>query len=98
MNDGYASFVLDGTLHQTINSHNHRKWDFSSMPLNVPNSGAVQMIVSEYTLNRMLEVAVEMSMVQYMTDQTSGNIDAIISEFESAFGIHEKVPISVEGY
>ena len=54
-------------------------------------------MVSEYSLEELLESIVELNMFSYVnSDQTSDSIDAIITEFERSFGDHPNVTVVVE--
>lgn len=68
------------------------------MPVHIPEAEEIQIMISEYSLNRVLETIVELELFKYETKgQTSANIDAIVTEFEEAFGEHDNVTIVIEG-
>jgi hypothetical protein len=55
-------------------------------------------MVSEYSLNKILETIVELEVFKYEnSDQSSANVDAIITEFEDSFGQFNNVTIIIEG-
>lgn len=67
------------------------------MPVHVPDSEEVQIMISEYSINELLKCAVALDLIKYENyDQSSDNIDAIISEFEQALGEHSNVTMIIE--
>eukprot|EP00347_Sterkiella_histriomuscorum_P020957 403335808 len=94
--DRYVSFLLDGTM-QSINKNNLTK-NFSEMPIHNPESEDIQIFLSEYFINQLLQSAIDQELFQYtLANQTSDNIDAIVSEFEQSFGDHKNVSIFIQG-
>ena len=54
-------------------------------------------MISEYSLNSVLLTAVELDLIKYENnDQTSENIEAILADFENAYGQCPNVTIIIQ--
>ena len=91
----YLSIVADGTFHLVSEQEPDRK-DFTVMPVHVAEGEEVQVLISEYTLNQLLLSVVKLDLLQFATNSTSDNVDAMISDFERAYGDQPNVTVTVD--
>lgn len=56
------------------------------MPVYRNDGNIIQVFFSEYSLNTLMRTLIELDWFQYRVNQTSDNVEAIISEYEWAFG------------
>lgn len=97
--DNYFSVITDGTVHvASEKEYEHPERNlYTLMPVHVPEAEEIQILISEYSLNRILDSVVELDMIYYVnSEQTSVNVDAIINEYEEVFGVHPNVTIIVK--
>ncbi|CDW85088.1 lipid-binding serum glycoprotein family protein [Stylonychia lemnae] len=95
--DNYLSIIQDGSLSfKGINQTGPK--DYTQMPIHADGGQDLQVFISQYTLGKMIEAAVELDFFKYyIANQTTDNIDSIISEFEDSFGRHDDNSILMEG-
>ena len=67
------------------------------MPLYWDEGKIVQVFLSQYTLTSLLKSIVQLDLYNYTLIETSDNIDAIISDFEFSFGVHESCEMLIKG-
>lgn len=96
--DNYFSVIMDGTIHVTNDTtKDHAKKAYTLMPVHVPSAEEIQVMISEYTLNQVLESIVELDLLEYSnTDQSSDNVDAVIDGFEEVFGEYNNIILSIK--
>ena len=91
----YVSVVTDGTFHLPGESEPTHK-QYTKMPVHVDGAQELQIMISEYSINQILANMVRNDVFHYDTNQTSDNVDAIVTEFEKVFGDPANVTVTVE--
>ena len=63
----YLSVIMDGTVTATseIGKNNGPKDKYTKMPLHDTDGAEIQVLVSEYTLNTVLQTAVDLNVVEF---------------------------------
>lgn len=79
----------------SVNNTNFTK-NFNEMPIHNPDREDIQVFISEYFIDQMLQTIIDLKLFKYsIENQTSDNIDAIITEFEDSFGDHKNLTIFI---
>lgn len=67
------------------------------MPVHNPDGSEVQLMISEHSINTALFTGVELGLLEYTnSEQSSKSIEAVISDFERAYGEINNVTIVVK--
>jgi hypothetical protein len=91
--DEYFSIVMNGTIH-LVNKSNRGNTYFNTMPIHNDDGAEIQIMLSEYSINSALLTAVELDIINFKyTEQSSTTVEAVIADFERAFGQVENVTI-----
>ena len=85
----YLSFVLDGTFHTLEGQMPDKDHTFDSIPLPLwrTDRQPAQIIISDYSINSLLESAEELDWFTMTKQMKAGQLDSYISRFSTAFDV-----------
>lgn len=92
--DDYLSLIMDGTFHSVKGDdiideehENEEKHQYmSSLPYNVAERGPAQVMISDYTMNSLINTSLDLQWYDF-TQQLKGDaVNNYISQFSKAFG------------
>lgn len=94
-NQDYLSFVLDGTFHPLEGQMPEENHAYGSTPLPLwrTDRQPAQIIISDYSINSLLESAEELDWFTMKKQMTSGQLDSYISRFSTAFDVDQQVDV-----
>lgn len=92
----FISVLMDGTTHPSSKPHKDEKdKNFNMMPVHVDEGQPIQVLLSEYVLNSFMISVVDLEWYEYSFNFKSDNVEAIIKDFEEAFGEIDNCTLSI---
>lgn len=93
VNDNYLSIAMNGTFEPIGYTGEPKETSFADMPIIYDFGRDLQVFLSEYSLQTLINSIIENNWVQYVSYMTGDEIDVIIEDFSDIFGYHDYVKV-----
>ena len=96
--DDYMSMIMDGTFHVVDGDddehHDEKKHSYRSLvPYHVADRGPAQVMISDYTLESLLNTSLGLNWLDFEQEMTGEAVSNYIDHFDTAFGARTKVKV-----
>ena len=98
--DDYLSLIMDGTFHSVLTDgpEEHEEMEaheyMSPLPFHREDRGPAQVIISDYTMNSLINSSTDLGWYDIVKTMKGDDIDQYISGFANAYGSQTNVEIS----
>ena len=97
--DDYLTLIMDGTFHSVLTDggpeENEDAHEYMSpLPFHRDERGPAQVIISDYTMNSLINSSIDLGWYDLVKSMTGDDVDQYISGFANAYGSRTEVEIT----
>ena len=87
--------AIDGTFHPIAQRPSEER-AYNTLPYYRSDMGNIQLLISEYSVNTMLNTIIDLDLLSYNTSITYAELSILISDFDRVFGEVEDIIVNIK--